>query len=289
MNPNSKAPVLCTLLLALLLPSTSIFAQSNVLDGVYVKEHIAERKVIPYAHLREADVMWSKRVWRIIDLKEKLNHDLYYPEEPFNGRKSLMQVIWDGVTKDGTITAYADLLGSAAGDFEQSPVLPKAAIDTMFNKVERTELPDPDDPDVMITKEVPIPFEPMMVKSYRIKEDWFFDKQRSVMDVRIIGIAPVIEKKLEDGTTAPQTMFWIYYPEIRFTLVGAEVYNKFNDSERRSYEDIFWKRKFSSYIYKESNVYDRKIIEYATGLAALLEAERIKDEMRNFEHDLWEY
>jgi gliding motility associated protien GldN len=289
MNPFSKTAVLYLILMVALFPSKVVFSQSNVLDGVYVKEHIAERKVIPYAHLREADVMWSKRVWRTIDLKEKLNHDLYYPETPQNGRKSLMQVIWDGVTKDGIITAYEDVLGGASGDFEQAAVLPKAAIDTMFNKIQRTSVPNPDNPDELIETEVPIPFLPSMVKSYKIKEDWFFDKQRSVMDVRIIGIAPVIEKEQDDGTKAQQIMFWIYYPEIRFTLVGAEVYNKFNDSERRSYEDIFWKRKFSSYIYKESNVFDRKITEYAKGLAALLEAERIKDEMRNFEHDLWEY
>ena len=88
--------------------SSNVNAQSNILDGVYVKEHTIERRVIPYTYLREADVMWSKRVWRIIDLREKLNHDMYFPIDVIAGRRSLMQVIWDGGTKDGSITAYGD-------------------------------------------------------------------------------------------------------------------------------------------------------------------------------------
>ena len=285
MKPKSKI----ILAAFFLLPFSGLFAQGNVLDGVYVKEHAPQRKVIPYAPLREADVMWSKRIWRTVDLREKINHDLYYPEVPANGRKSLMQVIWDGVTKDGSITAYDDALGTIAGDFDQSPILARDSVITKFNRIETQEIPNPDNPEEMLTKEIQIDFEPSQVKSFRIKEDWFFDKQRSVMDVRIIGIAPVLDKTMEDGTVVPQTMFWIYFPELRFSLVNAEVYNRFNDAERRTYEDIFWKRKFSSFIYKESNVYDRKISQYAKGLDALLEAEKIKDDMRNFEHDLWEY
>jgi gliding motility associated protien GldN len=84
-------------------------------------------------------------------------------------------------------------------------------------------------------------------------------------------------------------MFWIYYPEARFSFVSAEVYNKGNDAERRTYEDIFWKRRFSSYIYKETNVYNRRINTYMSGLDALLEAEKIKEDIFNMEHDLWEY
>jgi len=131
------------------------------------------------------------------------------------------------------------------------------------------------------------------VMGYRLKEDWFFDKQRSVIEPRIIGIAPLIYavddkgNKREGNYKVP--IFWIYYPEARKLLANAEVFNRANDAERRSFDDIFQKRLFSSYIIKETNVYDRNIEAYAQGLNALLESDRIKDEITDLEHDLWEY
>jgi gliding motility associated protien GldN len=262
--------------------SSNVNAQSNILDGVYVKEHTIERRVIPYTYLREADVMWSKRVWRIIDLREKLNHDMYFPIDVIAGRRSLMQVIWDGVTKDGSITAYGD---ENDGDFTTQ--MSKTDLDNKYNTWDTTQIEDPGTGEMVekITQKVFIPSE---VKQLRVKEDWFFDRQRSVMDVRIIGIAP-IRFYNKNGEERFETMFWIYYPEARFSFVSAEVYNKGNDAERRTYEDIFWKRRFSSYIYKETNVYNRRINTYMSGLDALLEAEKIKEDIFNMEHDLWEY
>jgi gliding motility associated protien GldN len=262
--------------------SNSAKAQSNILDGVYVKEHTIERRVIPYTYLREADVMWSKRVWRIIDLREKINHDMYFPIDVIAGRKSLMQVIWDGVTKDGSITAYND---ENDGDFTTQ--LSKTDLDNKYNTWDTAQVEDPGTGE-LVEKVTQRQFIPSEVKQLRVKEDWFFDRQRSVMDVRIIGLAP-IRFFQKNGEERMETMFWIYYPEARFAFVSAEVYNKGNDAERRTYEDIFWKRRFGSYIYKESNVYNRRINTYMSGLDALLEAEKIKDDIFNIEHDLWEY
>jgi gliding motility associated protien GldN len=268
--------------LTLVVAFNKVKAQSNILDGVYVKEHTIERRVIPYTYLREADVMWSKRIWRIIDLREKLNHDMYFPIDVIAGRRSLMQVIWDGVTKDGSITAYSD---ENDGDFTTQ--LSKADLDNKYNYWDTAMIEDPGTGD-MVEKVTQVQFNPSDVRQFRVKEDWFFDRQRSVMDVRIIGIAPIrfFQKNGEDRI---ETMFWIYYPEARFAFVSAEVYNKGNDAERRTYEDIFWKRRFSSYIYKETNVYNRRISTYLGGLDALLEAEKIKEDIFNMEHDLWEY
>ncbi len=117
----------------------------------------------------------------------------------------------------------------------------------------------------------------------RIKEDIYFDKQRSQMDVRIIGVCPVRDNYDENGVfRGKEPLFWIYYPEIRPVLAKAEVFNRFNDAERRTYEDIFWKRMFESYIIKEKNVYDRKVADYAQGLDALLESERIQNQLFSF-------
>lgn len=278
----NKSILTAVVALNLVVISKDVNAQSNILDGVYVKEHTIERRVIPYTYLREADVMWSKRIWRIIDLREKLNHDMYFPIDVIAGRRSLMQVIWDGVTKDGSITAYSD---ENDGDFTTQ--MSKTDLDNKYNTWDTTQIEDPGTGE-LVEKITQRQFIPSEVKQFRVKEDWFFDRQRSVMDVRIIGIAPVRFYQ-KNGEERIETMFWIYYPEARFAFVSAEVYNKGNDAERRTYEDIFWKRRFSSYIYKETNVYNRRINTYMSGLDALLEAEKIKEDIFNMEHDLWEY
>jgi len=134
-------------------------------------------------------------------------------------------------------------------------------------------------------------FEPTDVKRIRIKEDMFFDKQRSVTETRIIGICPVkenIDPKTGESR-GDQPLFWINFPEARPVFAKAEVFNRQNSAAKMTYDDLFWKRMFSSYIYKEENVYDRKIIEYATGLDAMLESERIKNDLFMFEQNLWEY
>jgi len=256
--------------------------------GVYVKEHTIERTPLPYAYLREADVMWSKRIWRIIDLNEKMNLPLKYPlSKQTQDRKSLIDLVMDAV-QEGSLTAY-----TFADDEFTAPVTMKevesrggARTDTV--KMQRPE-PPYDEYDTIIARE----FSRDKVIGFRMKEDWFFDKQRSVMEVRIIGIAPLIYAVDQDGNVREGNikipLFWIYYPEARKLFANAEVFNRSNDAERRSFDDIFQKRLFASYIYKESNVYDRRIDDYKQGMNALLESERIKTEITNMEHDMWEF
>jgi gliding motility associated protien GldN len=260
----------------------------DVLDGIYRPEHTLERRVIPYAPLREADIMWMQRVWRRIDLREKINHAMYYPEKPAQGRKSLFDVIKDAILNDGTLTAYNP---GALGDndmFTQRMTTDEVRALLLRKDTAYTE-------DLMTGEMIPqivtIEVTTAQVRWYEIKEEWFFDRQRSVMDVRIIGICPM--KAVTDELTGEfrglQRLFWIYYPEARYVFVKSEVFNRGNDVERRTYEDIFWKRQFGSYIVKASNVYDRNISQYKSGLEALLEAEKIKTEITNMEHDLWSY
>ena len=260
----------------------------TVLDGVFVKEHKDEREPLQYPYLREADVMWSKRIWRVIDLNEKINLPLRYPISKINDRKSLIDLFLDAI-KEGTLTAYD---ATNSDEF----ILPTTYAGVMSrggSRVDTVQMQRPDPPydsyDTVITKE----FSSDKVVAYRLKEDWFFDKQRSVMDVRIIGIAPLVYAVDESGNIRPGNiklpLFWIYYPEARALLAHAESFNRENDAERRNFDDIFQKRLFSSYITKESNVYDRRIEDYVQGVHALLEADRIKNDITNFEHDMWEY
>lgn len=261
-----------------------LLAQTNVLDGVYVKEHTPERKVIPYTSLREADVQWSKRIWRTIDLREKKNHPLYFPTEEINNRKSFIQVLLKGILSDGTITAYDGF------DDEFKKALTSSEVKVLLaDKIDTINVEDPDNPGNFIQKQAITKFQPSSITKIGIKEDWFFDKQRSVMDVRIVGLQAQQNATKEDGTVVLKPLFWVYFPEARYVFANAEVFNRKNDAERRTFEDIFWKRDFASYITKEANVYDRNIAEYKTGMDALLESEDIKEQIFNYEHDMWEY
>jgi gliding motility associated protien GldN len=256
-----------------------------VIDGIYNKTAINEKKPVPYAWVRESDVAWSRRVWRVIDVREKMNQAFYFPDVPHNNWRNLTTVLFDAL-KEGKITAYDAL--SPTDEF----VVPLTYADIMkrLEGVDSFKLQRPKPPYDWYDTVVAKTFNPSEIKRFRIKEDWFFDKQRSVMEVRIIGICPVRDNLDKNGIfRAYEPLFWIYYPEARPILAKAEVFNFKNGAERRSFDDIFWKRLFASYIYKEENVYDRKITDYAQGIDALLESDRIKRELIDFEEQMWEY
>lgn len=254
-------------------------------DGIYDKKTTIEKKPITYPWVREADVVWSKRIWRVIDLREKMNQAFYYPETPHNELRSLMQVLMDAL-KEGSITAYD------ATNPSDEFIVPLTYQEIM-NRLERTDsvpMQRPYPPYDWYDTIISVKFNPTDVKRFRIKEDWFFDKQRSVMEVRVLGICPVRDNYDEKGLfRAYDPLFWIHFPEARPVFAKAEVFNRYNSAARKTYDDIFWKRMFSSYIYKEDNVYDRRISDYATGVDALMEAERVKTELFNFEQNLWEF
>ena len=271
------------------------------MNSVYKKEKHHNKKIQQYAPLREADVMWSRKIWREIDLRQKINHPFYYPENDGVGhtiedRKSLIDVIYSAI-QEGSITAY----DNASMDDEFREEMSQDAIKKIGGAKEEmvevtnwdavSEGADPEEATEL--RLVKTAFNRNSVKKWRLKEEWFFDKQRSVMDVRILGLAPLQEDRDEVngqilGTFSP--LFWVYFPEAREILINAEIFNLVkNNAERRTYDDVFWKRMFGSTIVKESSVMDRKVNEYMVGLDALLEAERIKTEIFNMEHDLWEY
>ena len=259
----------------------------NVLDGAYVKETNLTKRVIPYPYLREADVMYLQRIWQEMDLKQKINHPYYYPVEPIQDRKNLFDVIRDGLLVEGSLVAYSP--GPVGDNDEFTLPLTTDSIYNILNPITYTKEWD-DDGELVGTKETRRPIESENVTRYRLKEDWIWDRQRSERYVRIIGIAPLNEGFDQDGESIGfSPLFWLYYPECRYVFANADVFNLFNDAQRRTYEDLFQKRYFSSYIIKESNVYDRNVAEYARGMDALAESEKIKEELFLLEHDLWHY
>lgn len=248
--------------------------------SIYTKENIDARNLIPYTHLRESDVSWEKRVWREIDLREKQNQPLYYPIE-FNAcRSSLFQTLARNVLQ-GNIIAFKD--EEFLIPYEVSMVRKKLVkVDTVDNFIYNAQGEE-------TLVKVPIADSTSIyarVVKFRLKEDWFFDKQKSTLECRIVGLSAIEYNEERDYY---KELFWVYFPACRPYFATNDVYNFKNDSERRSLDDIFWKRQFSSTIVKESNVYDRNIDQYQKGIDALVEAESIKQSIFKWEQDLWNY
>lgn len=246
------------------------------LDDIVEKRLTFEKRVLPYDHIREADIFWEKRIWRVIDVREKMNLPFAYPERPF------FTILMEAA-EAGEIKAYS------TEDDKFSIPLTADEVASMGASVDTVSTIDPityDEVYQVVRNEV----NPEDVKRFRLKEIWFFDTESSTMQVRILGIAPLIEEFDDNGNFKyERPMFWVYYPHAREMLARERVFNVGNDASPMSYEDLFEMRFFSSYIYKESNVFDRKLDEYLSGVDLLMESDRIRQEIFNFEHDLWTY
>ena len=257
----------------LILPKWS-FAQP--IDDIVERKILQERNVLGYKPLREADIFWEKRIWRVIDVREKMNHTFMYPNDPFF---SILQ----NAALNGDITLY-----STESDRFEFP-LDSIEVREIFFSTDTVEIVSPDTYErTLKVIENSVNWED--VKRFRIKEAWFFDENTGSMNVRILGIAPLIEVNDDNGNFRyEKPMFWAYYPETRPLLAKHKVFNPQNDAALISWEDLLEMRFFASYIFKQSNVQDLQLKHYLSGLDLLMEAEKIKEELFNFEHDLWSY
>ena len=397
---------------SILMPGPQNFG-SGIIDGVVMKEAVITKAKVPYQYVREADYVWSKRVYSRIDSREKINHNLFLPhdfisseynimdlmknqddpnwernaeryslwtlirlhvingdlpvfapssdetpeiedgysfkyeilsnmEDPFfkdvNYRNKISKLIgftsapkvesysyYDSineekvsvtVVKTGNLEDYLNDANYAQLKFlyDQNP----QKIKTWWDATPEGEEMKGDGASYWVTSKC--------IVGYNIKEDWFFDKQRSVLDRRIIAIAPVVKFGVDldddgnstgergdlllypptdqetlhyydgkseilpyEGQVEDRELFWLYFPHLRNHMVQYYVYNDKSDAQWMSFDDLFWKRQFSAQIYKTTDKFDRDIEDYKYGVDALYEAERIKDEVRKWEIDVWNY
>ena len=397
---------------SILMPGPQNFG-SGIIDGVVMKEAVITKAKVPYQYVREADYVWSKRVYSRIDSREKINHNLFLPYDFISSEYNIMDLMknqddpnWERNAERYSLWTLIRLhiingdLPVFASSSDETPEI-EDGYSFKYEIVSNTE--DPFFKDVNYRNKISklIGFtsapkvesysyydsineekvsvtvvktgaledylndanyaqlkflydqNPQKIKSwwdatsegeemkgdgasywvtskcivgYNIKEDWFFDKQRSVLDRRIIAIAPVVKFGVDldddgnstgergdlllypptdqetlhyydgkseilpyEGQVEDRELFWLYFPHLRNHMVQYYVYNDKSDAQWMSFDDLFWKRQFSAQIYKSSDKFDREIEDYKYGVDALYEAERIKDEIRKWEIDVWNY
>lgn len=248
---------------------------------------VKERRPLPYEDLREDDALWSTFIWREIDARQKMNMPFMYPGKEDNGDQRFFAILLSAIKNDSVMAFDPET------DRFTKPLTP-AQVSSITEGVNDTvEVTDPVSGQVenVITKRAR--FLPDSVYTFRLKEQWIFDKESSRMFIRIIGIAP-IAKITPPGAkvSVARPLFWVYYPDLRPTLAKYEVYNPKNFSGRMSWEELFESRFFDSYITKTTlnNPSDRTLAALIKDpLFRLLEGENIKEKIFNFEQNLWSY
>ncbi|MBR4912591.1 MAG: gliding motility protein GldN [Bacteroidales bacterium] len=308
-----------TLFAMMLFAVSFVFAQEDVTEGSTLEQPVRTPVEFPweqvnvgefaepigYPPVRQSDVMYYWTVWRTIDLREKVNHPLYFPTEVRGTWRSLGQTIFDAIDMtntertDGVLPVYSDEMCT----FPYS----RDELQGLISNVQTITKIDLESGEEIGEEELITQLEPKDIISYNVKEVWYFDKQYSTFRVQILMIQPIIEYEKQSNNSSfydedqdaedvkavmmKRKLGYIYYNELRPFLAKQEVFNVKNNAARISFDDLItWKRDFSSLIYKESNVYDRSIDDYiANSRDQRIESERITENLRKFESDLWEF
>jgi gliding motility associated protien GldN len=262
-------------------------------DAAVELQLVKDRIPLPYEHIREDDAVYRQRVWREIDVHQKMNLPFVDKSASDNGSQLFIYILLNGI-KSGEITAF----DATIDDRFTTPMTFKQIAKQFVGEPKIQQKPDYDkDPDgskgIMKDTTISEEFNPLAIERYWIKEEWIFDKESSRLHARILGIAPVKAIYNTDGSFRDVTpVFWVYYPDMRPMLAKFEAYNGKNYGARMSWEELFESRMFASRIIKSTidNPSDQYIKDYVKDpILTLLEGDNVKEKIFNYEQDLWSY
>ncbi len=282
--------------------AVSSYGQTNILNAKSpddigkrsdaVLEVHKKDQPLPYGFVDERDILWSKNTWEIIDLDERVNFPLYYPIDTNNigsNRRSLYDVLMTGIKSGKIKNIYADSYFNEKRTLKDiSAAISK--VDTTDLGVEQYNAGEEIDQQFIDRRDITA----ADISMYHIRGYWYFDKRQAELKYRLLGIAPVAPDVnfIDDEEPDLVELFWVWFPDARKVLFEAEAFNGANTSQSISFDHLLNSRRFSAVIYKEDNVQgDRTVDDYITDSAfmQLLESERIKEQIRNFEQDMWNY
>ena len=281
--------------------SIGLYSQSNLLNARVPQDvgQLNEKQIIAndeeplaYGFIDDRDVLWSKTVWEIIDLDERINFPYYYPTDTLNlgpDRRSLFHILKNNLRSGKIKEVYDDDYFQIKLTYRE--ILDKlVSIDTLDAGFEQLNAGEALDPQYVNRRNITA----REIRQYRIKGTWYLNKRQGELKYRMLGLAPVAPDVYTlDKPEAEQDLvelFWIWFPDARMSLNTSTVFNTRNSSQPITYDHMLNSRRFNSIIYKEENVYeDRLINEYIfeDALQQLLESERIKSVIRDFEQDMW--
>lgn len=281
--------------------STASFGQNNLLNAKTPDEinqkteaQIAYDNDSPlsYGYIDQRDVLWSKSVWEIIDLDERMNFPLYYPiDTNFIGpeRRSLYDVLMKNIKNGRIANIYTDSYFNEKRKLEDIEAT-LSRIDTTDAGIAQLNAGEALDAQYIDRRDITA----ADIEEYRVRGYWYVDKRLGELKYRLIGIAPVAPDVnfIDDENSTLVELFWVFFPEAREVLHEAKVFNRLNTSMPLSFDHLLNSRRFSGVIYKEDNIYgDRQVKDYINdnALMQLLESERIKETIRNIEIDIWNY
>jgi gliding motility associated protien GldN len=249
-------------------------------------------KPLAYGYVHDRDILMGKTVWEVIDLSERINFPLYFPVDSSNigsDRRSLYDVLTKAIRNGSVTDVYSDSYFNTKKSYKdiQSSL---SRIDTTDAGREQVNAGMAVSPQYIMRSDITA----QDVTQYKIKGYWYFDKRQSELKYRLLGICPVTPDVYSMNSDEKDyiELFWIFFPSAREVLHQAKSFNNKNSAMPISFDQILNSRYFNSVIYKEENVYgDRAIDEYMKDNAQnqLLEAERIKEKIRDFESDMWNY
>jgi len=289
--------------------SFASYAQSNLLNAK-VPSEIGKKtaaqmesdndKPLPYGYVHDRDVLMGKTVWELVDVDERINFPLYYPvDTAFVGkdRRSLFAVLLKGI-KEGKITeVYGDDYFNSKKSLKDMESVFKFIDTTDAGKDEiNNYYEDYKSGKKVLDKQYvnETELDASDISGYKIKGYWYFDKRQSELKYRLLAICPLATEARDKakGNTDAIELFWVYFPSIRDVLHEAKAFNDKNSAMPITFDHLLNSRRFNGVIYKEENVYgDRQIDQYMKDNAQmqLLESERVKEKIRNFEQDMWNY
>ncbi|MGB7786708.1 MAG: gliding motility protein GldN [Salinimicrobium sp.] len=296
MNWNRFIVGLCGVLF-----SVTSFGQNNILNAkspdeiggpTVAEETYGKNDPLEYGYVDDRDVLWAKTTWEIIDLDERVNFPLYYPidtNQIGSSRRSLYDVLVANIKNGKIKNIYADSYFNDKRTLKDIQAA-LSKVDTTDLGIEQYNAGEQIDPQYISRRDI----SSADIAEYHIRGYWYFDKRQAELKYRLLGIAPVAPDVnfIDSAEPALVELFWVWFPAAREVLNEAYAFNPQNTSQPISFDHLLNARRFNAVIYAEDNVQgDRQVDDYISNNAfmQLLESQRIKEQIRNFEQDMWNY